>query len=100
MTIKAPVQPNYGSGVINVLGAAGTTTITLLNKTRQVILTNQGANPAYARVGPAGIAAATTADYAIPPNSQVVITKASEDNTVNLLSPAGTTMHVMAGEGW
>lgn len=103
MTIRQPIEPSYGSGVISVLGAAGTATVDL-PKTRQVIITNQGANPVYVRVGSvmfgASVPAATTADYPVPPNAQVVITRGSDNTRVNLLSPAGTTVHVMGGEGW
>lgn len=98
MTIKQPINPSYGSGSVTVIGAAGTGTI-VLRDTRQVILTNQGANAVYVKIGAAGIAA-TTADYPVQPGVQVVITKGGQDNTLAYNSPAGTTLHVMCGEGW
>lgn len=103
MTIRQPIAPSYGSGVISVLAAAGTASVNL-PQTRQIIITNQGANPVYVRLGStmfsATVPAATTADYPVPPNAQVVITGGYDDTRVNLLSPAGTTVHVMGGEGW
>lgn len=98
MSIRQPIQPSYGSGSITVIGAAGTGTIALRD-TKQAILTNQGANPVYVRISEAG-AAATTADYPVPAGAQVVITKGGNDKILAYNSPAGTTLHVMCGEGW
>lgn len=99
MTIKAPVQPGYGTGQI-VNPAAGAATANLTAGSKQLILTNQGANPAYVRVGQTGLATATTADYPVPAGAQVVITKAMGDDKLSHISPLGTTLHVMNGEGF
>jgi hypothetical protein len=98
MTIKAPVQPAYGSGNIATPGAGGTGTLAL-PKTRQVIVTNQGANVVYVKVGGAGISASTS-DYPVQPGLQVVLSKSAEDIVLAFNSPAGTTLHAMGGEGW
>jgi hypothetical protein len=98
MTIKAPVQPAYGSGQVLSPGAASATA-TLQKGSKQLILTNQGANVCYVRVGQ-GVAAASTADYPVPAGAQVVITKAMDDNQLSHISPLGTTLHVMNGEGF
>jgi NCAIR mutase (PurE)-related protein len=98
--IRQPFHPDYGSGQSATLAAAGTQTFTVRQDARNVAITNQGANPVYVRIGDSGVAAATTADYPVPPNAQVVISKSNQFNTVKLLSPAGTTVHVMTGEGW
>ncbi|MBQ5963146.1 hypothetical protein [Massilia sp. ZL223] len=100
MTIKAPVQPGYGTGQ-TLAPAAGAATANLTAGSKQLILTNLGANPAYVRVAAAdSISAATVADYPIPAGAQVVISKADQDNRLSHISPLGTTLHVMNGEGF
>ena len=99
MTIKAPVQPGYGTGQTPTPGAAAAT-ITLTSGSKQLVLTNLGANPAYVRVGGADIGNATVADYPVPAGAQVVITKSAADNKLSHISPLGTTLHVMNGEGF
>jgi hypothetical protein len=99
MTIKAPVQPGYGTGQV-LTPAAGAATATLTPGSKQLILTNLGANVAYVRVGTTGLAAASTADYPIPAGAQVVITKAMGDDKLSHISATGTTLHVMSGEGF
>jgi hypothetical protein len=99
MTIKAPVQPGYGSGSI-VTPAAGSATITISKGSKQMILTNLGANVCYVRIGSAGLGVATTADYPVPGGAQVVVTKAMDDDQMSHISAAGTTLHHMKGEGF
>lgn len=98
MTIKAPVQPGYGSGQV-LTPAAGAATATLTIGSKQLILTNLGTNPCYVRVGQS-VANASTSDYPVPAGAQVVITKAMGDNQLSHISAAGTTLHVMLGEGF
>lgn len=99
MTIRAPVQPNFGTGAI-VTANVGSANRAINAQAKQVILTNQSANPIYVRVG-AGAQVATTADYACPPNSQVVISKGDGDDNLAYIAPAGASaLHVMTGEGW
>jgi hypothetical protein len=99
VTIRAPVQPAYTTGLIQVIGAAGTGNAAVPKASKQMILTNQGANVVYVRMS-VGVAAATTADYPVPAGAQVVISKGDGTDTINWNSPAGTTLHHMAGEGW
>ena len=99
MTIKAPVQPAYGSGQ-TVTPAAGAATITLTPGSKQLILTNLGTNPCYVRVGQTTVANASTSDYPVPAGAQVVISKAMADDKLSHISAAGTTLHVMNGEGF
>lgn len=96
---KQPIQPAYGSGVPLAPGAASATA-TVAKGNKQLILTNTGANICYVRVGPATVAAATVADYPVPAGAQVVVTKAQDDNTIAHISPLGTTLHAMGGEGF
>lgn len=98
MTIKAPIQPAYGTGTVLSPGAASAEA-TIGTGNKQVILTNLGANVCYVRVGQ-GTLAATTADYPVPAGAQVIISKADDDNKLAHISAAGTTLHVMKGEGW
>ena len=99
MTIKAPIQPGYGTGQTLTPGA-GAATATLTPGSKQLVLTNLGANPAYVRVGGADIGSATVADYPVPAGAQVVISKADQDNKLSHISPLGSTLHVMNGEGF
>jgi hypothetical protein len=98
MTTKAPVQPCYKTGQ-TVSPGAGAATANLTTGSKQLILTNLGANPAYVQVG-SGTFAATIADYPVPAGAQVVITKAMGDDKLSHISPLGTTLHVMNGEGF
>lgn len=98
MTIKAPVQPGYGSGQVLTPGAAAATA-TLRTGSKQLILTNLGTNVCYVRVGQS-VANASTADYPVPAGAQVVISKAMDDNQLSHISATGTTLHVMTGEGF
>lgn len=98
MTVKAPVQPGYGSGQ-TVNPAAGAATAQLTPGSKQLILTNLGANPAYVRCGQS-VANASAADYPVPGGAQVVVSKAEADNQLSHMSPLGTTLHVMNGEGF
>jgi hypothetical protein len=98
MTIKAPVQPCYGTGQI-LSPAVTSATATLTPGSKQLIMTNLGANICHVRVGQS-VAAASTADYPVPAGAQVVISKAEGDNQMSHISATGTTLHVMNGEGF
>lgn len=98
MTIKAPVQPTYGRGQIVTPGAVSAQ-INIDAQAKQVVLTNLGANVCYVRVG-SGSQAATTADYPVPAGAQMVISKGDGDSTLAHISAAGTTLHVIPGEGF
>ena len=99
MGIRAPFQPTYGSGSI-VSAAAASANRAIDAQAKQVACTNQSANPIYVRVGN-GAQTATTADYPVPPNSQVIISKGDGDNNIAYIAPAGASnLHIMTGEGW
>jgi hypothetical protein len=99
MTIKSPVQPGYSTGQV-LSPAAAAATATLTTGSKQLILTNLGANVCYVRVGQTTVTNASTADYPIPAGAQVVITKAMGDDKLSHISAVGTTLHVMNGEGF
>ncbi len=100
MTAKAPVNPAYGSGVtINAAAATPSATQTIKDGTKQVILTNLGANPVHVHIGDPGVVAGAD-DYPVPAGAQVVVTRDARHNTIAYVSTAGTTLHVMSGEGF
>lgn len=99
MTTRAPVQPSYGSGQ-TLAPAAASATAAIPRGNKQEILTNLGANVCYVRIGAVGLGVATVADYPIPPGAQVVVTRSDEDTQLSHISPTGTTLHVMGGEGF
>lgn len=94
----APFNPAYTSGQV-VTPAAGAASINVNAVSKQVCLTNLGANVCYVRCSDVAISA-TTADYPVPPGMQVLITKQDGHNILSHISAAGTTLHVMTGEGF
>lgn len=99
MTTRAPVQPAYGSGQ-TAASAAGSATVAIPRGNKQEVLTNLGANVCYVRIGASGLGPATAADYPIPPGAQVVVTRSDDDTQMSHISPTGTTLHYMGGEGF
>lgn len=97
--IEAPVSPAYGTGNAISPGAApGTAAI--IKGNRQQILTNLGANVCYVRIGKNGMPAASTSDYPVPAGAQLVVTRSIDDDTIGFISPLGTTLHTIGGEGY
>lgn len=90
-------NPSYTKGQV-VTPAAAAVSVALDNSTRSVCLTNLGAAVCYVRVG-TGTIAATTSDYPIPSGAQVIISKGEDDNVLSHISAAGTTLHIITGEG-
>lgn len=99
MSVKARIQPAYGSGQ-TLAPAAASATVAIPRGNKQAILTNLGANVCYVRIGAVGLGAATAADYPVLPGKQVVLTRSDEDTQLSHISPVGTTLHVMNGEGF
>lgn len=98
MTVRAPFQPRYGAGQV-VTPAVGSANITIGKGNKNLCLTNLGAAVCYVRVG-TGAQTATTTDYPVPPNAQVVIGKDEENDSLAHISATGTTLQVIPGEGW
>jgi hypothetical protein len=96
--IIAPFAPAYTQGQV-VAPAAAAASIAINSEAKNVCLTNLGANVCYVRIGNAPIAA-TTADYPVPVGMQVLITKGDGQNTLSYISAAGTSLHVLPGEGF
>lgn len=100
MTARQPIAPAYGTGQ-SVAPAAASAVAALTPGSNQLVLTNLGAAVCYVRVGDAaGAPVATANDYPIPAGAQVVITKGQQQNALAHISAAGTTLHIMNGEGF
>lgn len=90
--------PHYNSGQTVTAGASQQLTID--DNALSVCVTNIGTtNTAYVRVG-SGTFTASAADYPILPNTQKVITKSFGDDKIAIYAAAGTSIHVIDGEGF
>lgn len=104
MAVDRTFQPYYGTGQ-SLTANAGSQAASALGKSKAVCITNTGStNLAYIRISrfASGGAptAASAADYPVMPGAQVIVTKDDEDNGLTYISPSGTTLHVMLGEGF
>lgn len=95
---SSPFSPSYNRGV-TVTPAAASASTTIGGATNTLCLTNLGANVCYVRLSDAATTA-STADYPIPGGAQVVITKPRDYDIVAYISAAGTTLHILPGEGF
>ena len=98
MSIFAPFNPAYTSGQTKT-SAALAASFSVAAGTNQVCITNTGSYIAYVRIG-VGSFSATTADYPVLADSQVVLTKAQDDTVVSHISASGTTLHFICGNGF
>lgn len=97
MAVGTAFSPAFGSGQV-VTPAAAAASVTIEKAAQSVCLTNLGANVCYVRTA-ATSATATTADYPVPAGAQCVITKPDGHAVLSYISAAGTTLHIMTGEG-
>lgn len=97
MASKYAFNPAYTQGV-SVSPAAVAASSTIGRGSKSLCFTNTGVNVCYVRVGTSGVAA-TTADYAVLGGTQTVVTKDQDRDTVSYISPLGTTLHIIPGEG-
>jgi len=98
MSVLAPINPAYTQGQ-TVTAAAAAASVSVNKAAKQLAVTNLGLNVAYVRTG-TGTIAATTADMPVLPGTQVTLTKGNDQETFSYISAAGTTLHVIPGEGW
>lgn len=91
-----PFQPTYGSG--QTLTATAVSASTTLPTSLAVRVINTGTAAVYIRIG-RGALTATTADLLLPPGICEVLTKTNNMTTLAYVSPSGTTLNVIAGEG-
>lgn len=93
-----PFQAQYGTGVV-VAASSPASTQALTKGTKQMRIVNIGSNLGYYRIGKTGMAACSTADVALPAGSGEVFTRAEDDDELGVYSAAGTSFHIINGEG-
>jgi hypothetical protein len=91
--------PAYGRGFTVSPGVNSGRTNILVNTT-SLCITSRNSVECYIRIG-TGAIAATTADYLVPPNGQVSISKNRDYDTIAYIAPAGGgSLHIIPGEGF
>ena len=98
MAVLETFAPHYGAGII-VAPAAGSAASAIGLSSKTICLSNLGANVCYVRTG-LSTAVATTADFPVLPGFQVTISKPQDDTHVAYISAAGTSLHIIDGEGF
>lgn len=105
MSVIAPFAPHYTRGQV-VAPAAASASIKIGLHKKSLCLTNLGTNVCYVRVSqsdplfPNADISASTADYPVLPGAQVVVSKPTDTDTLSFISAAGTSLHVISGEGF
>lgn len=94
----APFAPSYNRGII-VTPAVASASTTISGNSQTLCLTNLGANVCYVRLSDVATTA-STADYPIPGGAQVTISKPREYGILAHISAAGTSLHIIPGEGF
>jgi hypothetical protein len=94
-----PFAPDNGANQAVTTGAASAS-ITLKADSKCVRIVNTGAtNPAHVRVG-IGAQTATAADLIIRPNSEIILYKGDQANTLAHIQNTGaTTLFIQTGDG-
>lgn len=98
MTIKAPFMPAYTQGQ-TVTPAAGSAAVASGVGQAQIVFSHLSGNVTYVRTGPAGVVA-TAADYPILPGTQVSLSKDIDHTHVAYISPLGSSLHILPGNGF
>jgi len=94
-----PFAPHYGVGQVVTPAAAAADAAPLNADDQVVVVTNLGTNIAYVRIAASG--PATVADYPVPPNGgQVPLKKGIGETRLSHISAAGSTLHIITGNGW
>jgi hypothetical protein len=100
MALQASFAPHYGSGVTVTAGAASSTSTVGANNSTVICFTNNGQFAVHVRISADG-AAATAADYPVPPTTQVTLSKMQDHTQVSYICPGGSaSLHMIAGEGY
>jgi len=89
--------PMYGTGQ-TLTSTSSSASATITGQGDNIVISNTGANVAYVRLAN-DAAAATTADYAVLAGSQINLGKIRGVTSLRHISPSGTTLHVIEGEG-
>lgn len=99
MAIDATFAPSYTKGVTVAPGVASAST-TIGAGSKSLCLTNLSTVVCYVRVSNVA-ASAAAADYPVPPNAQVSISKPQDDGIVSYITTAGVaSLHIIPGEGF
>lgn len=98
MAFEAPFYPRY-TKALQLTPAAVSAQVTIPAGSKQMILTNTGANEAFIRVG-SGTFTATVNDYLVMAGTQISLSKLEDHDQLAHMSPAGTSLHVIFGEGF
>ena len=94
-----PFAPAYTKALVVSPGVASASSDIPVN-TSSLCITNRNSVECFVRVG-TGTLAATTADYLVPPNAQVTISKFRDYDKIAYIAPAGGgSLHIMPGEGF
>ena len=99
MSQQYPFTPAYGTG-ITVAPTVSSARSTHGRGYKQLVISNIGSVNCYVKpLTDSG--SASSEDYLILPNSQVVITKDKKANMIAYISETGTgSLHIIAGEGF
>lgn len=88
-------SPRYGANIV-VTPAVGSANSAINSQDTAIRLANSGANICYVRVGESA-QTATTADFAVLPNTSAIIQKADGHANIAYISAAGTTLNIHTG---
>ena len=97
MSQACPFRPHFGSNQV-LTPAAGAASVPIDGSDKSVLLVNVGANVCHVRISNAATTA-TAADLPIRAGSHLIVEKMEGFNVLSHISAAGTTLHVMTGEG-
>jgi hypothetical protein len=91
--------PAYGQAIVVTPGnTSGSSSIPV--NTTSLCITSRNSVECFIRVG-TGTITATTADYLVPPNGQVSISKFRDYDKIAYIAPAGGgSLHIIPGEGF
>ena len=91
--------PAYGEAILVSPGNTSANSVIRRNTT-SLCITSRNSVECFVRVG-TGTVAATTADYLVPPNGQVTISKNRDYDKIAYIAPAGGgSLHIIPGEGF
>jgi hypothetical protein len=93
-------SPAYGQAIVVTPGNTSANSALGKNVT-SLCITSRNSVECFVRVGKGVGLAATTADYLVPPNGQVSISKFLDYDRIAYIAPAGGgSLHIMPGEGF
>lgn len=92
--------PAYGNALIVTPGNTSANSEIPVDTTT-LCITSRNSVECFIRVGTGVGLAATTADYLVPPNGQVSISKFRDYDRIAYIAPAGGgSLHIIPGEGF